>query len=72
MSAAERFAMHAPGRMEWHPAHEEGGGADPETFHLHVEFVHAHGIPKGEFTTLSPCAVTEPLRAPKAPGRSTS
>lgn len=66
MSAAERFAMHPPGRMEWHPAHEEGGGGDPEAFHLHVEFGHAHGIPKGEFTTLSTCAATAPFRAPKA------
>ena len=34
-------------------AHEELPGSDPETFLLHVEFVHAHGIPKGEFTTFS-------------------
>ena len=64
MSAAERFSMHPPGRMQWHPAHEEGGGWDPETFVLHVEFVHAHGLPKGEFTTLSTGTVTEPVRAP--------
>lgn len=68
MSAAERFAMHPSGRMEWHPAHEEGGGGDPETFLLHVEFVHAHGFPRGEFTTLSTGAVTGPVRAPNAPG----
>ena len=33
---------------------------DPETFHLHVEFVHAHGIPKGQFTTFSMDPTTEP------------
>ncbi len=34
---------------------------DPETFHLHVEFVHAHGLPQGQFTTFSTCNPTEPL-----------
>lgn len=68
MSAAERFSMHPPGRMEWHPAHEEGGGEDPETFLLHVEFVHAHGLPKGEFTTLSTGTVVEPVRTPSTLG----
>ena len=68
MSAAERFAMHPPGRMEWHPAHEEAGGGDPEAYLLHVEFVHAHGFPRGEFITLSIGAVTETVRAPHAPG----
>lgn len=71
MSAVERFA-HPPGRMEWHPAHEDGGGGDPETFNLHVAFVHAHGIPKGEFTTLSTCAASPPVCAPKVPGRCAS
>lgn len=52
MSAA-RFATHSPGRLEWHPAHGEPAGSDPVTFVLHVEFVHAHGIPTGEFTTFS-------------------
>ena len=67
MSAAERFATHPPGRMEWHPAHGEGAGYDPESFHLHVEFVHAHGIPKGEFTTFSTCA--DPVLARGPSGR---
>ena len=49
----ERFATHPPARLEWHPAHEQLAGGDPETFLLHVEFVHAHGMPKGEFTTFS-------------------
>lgn len=32
--------------------------SDPETFKLHVEFVHAHGIPKGQVTNFSnTCAV---------------
>lgn len=53
MSAAERFAMHPPGRLEWHPAHGDLAPGDPETFRLNVEFVHAHGVPKGQFTTLS-------------------
>ena len=53
MSAAERFATHPPARLEWHPAHGETRRGDPETFLLHVEFVHAHGLPKGEFTTFS-------------------
>jgi hypothetical protein len=47
MSAAERFATHPPARLQWHPAHGEPEAADPETFHLHVEFVHAHGLPAG-------------------------
>ncbi|HKR33369.1 MAG TPA: hypothetical protein VJT10_00955 [Steroidobacteraceae bacterium] len=51
--SAERFVSYPPGRLEWHPAHEELVRSDPETFVLHVEFVHAHGIPKGEFTTFS-------------------
>lgn len=53
MKAAEKFASHPPRRLEFHPAHEEIIGGDPETFDLHVEFVHAHGIPKGQFTTFS-------------------
>lgn len=49
----QRFTSPPPARLEWHPAHEERAGGDPETFLLHVEFVHAHGLPKGEFTTFS-------------------
>jgi hypothetical protein len=51
--SAERFATHPPARLEWHPAHGELARGDPETFLLHVAFVHAHGLPKGEFTTFS-------------------
>jgi hypothetical protein len=51
--SAERFATHPPARLEWHPAHGERARGDPETFLLHVAFVHAHGLPKGEFTTFS-------------------
>ena len=53
MKAADKVASHPPGRLEFHPAHEEIIGGDPETFGLHVEFVHAHGLPRGEFTTFS-------------------
>jgi hypothetical protein len=53
MSAAERFAAHPPAHLQWHPAHGEPEAEDPETFHLHVEFVHAHGLPTGPFTTFS-------------------
>ena len=53
MSSAERFAVHPPARLQWHPAHGEPEAEDPETFHLHVEFVHAHGVPTGQFTTFS-------------------
>ena len=60
MSAAERFATHPPARLQWHPAHGEPEAADPETFHLHVEFVHAHGLPVGQFTTFSICAEAAP------------
>lgn len=49
----ESFATYPPGRLEWHPAHEESARGDPDTFLLHVAFVHAHGIPRGEFTTFS-------------------
>ena len=55
MSATARFATHPPSRLEWHPAHEEVGAVDSDTFDLHVEFVHAHGVPKGQFTTFSTC-----------------
>jgi hypothetical protein len=35
--------------------------SDPETYRLHLEFVHAHGVPKGCITTFSnTCAVTGP------------
>jgi hypothetical protein len=55
--SAERFGTSPPARLEWHPAHGEIARGDPETFALHIEFVHAHGVPKGEFTTFStvPC-----------------
>ena len=59
MSGSARFATRPPGRLEWHPAHGDLGAEDPETFHLHVEFVHAHGLPKGQFTTFSTCNPTE-------------
>ena len=61
MPATLRLVTPPPGRLEWHPAHAELGGADPETFHLHVEFVHAHGLPKGQFTTFSTCNPPAPL-----------
>ena len=61
MSAAARSATRSPARLEWHPAHGELMAGDPETFHLHVEFVHAHGLPQGQFTTFSTCNPTEPL-----------
>lgn len=48
-----RFATHSPGRLEWHPAHDELAASDPETFSLHVKFLHAHGSPRAEFTTFS-------------------
>jgi hypothetical protein len=64
--SAERFATYSPGRLEWHPAHGEIARSDPGTFLLHVEFVHAHGIPKGEFTTFSNlCAAADAGRAPQ-------
>jgi hypothetical protein len=66
MSAHARFATRPPGRLEWHPAHGDLGAGDPEAFHLHVEFVHAHGLPKGQFTTFSTCNPTEPVADPGA------
>lgn len=60
MTAAERIASHPLGRMESHRAHEELVRSGPETFHLHVEFVHAHGVPKGQFTTFSTRTATRP------------
>ena len=59
MPTPARLTTQLPGRLEWHPAHGELAAADPETFHLHVEFVHAHGLPKGQFTTFSTCNPTE-------------
>jgi hypothetical protein len=64
----ERFAPHPPARLEWHPAHEGFAGGDPATFLLHVEFVHAHGIPKGEFTTFSTAGIATDA-GPDAEGR---
>lgn len=55
--SAKRFATHPPASLEWHPAHGELAGGDPETFILHIEFVHAHGLPRGEFTTFSTAPV---------------
>ena len=55
MKAAQTFASRLPGRMEFHPAHEEVIRGDQELFRLHVEFAHAHGIPRGQFTTFSAC-----------------
>jgi hypothetical protein len=53
MKAAYKFSSQRPGRLEYHPAHEDVIRGDPEAFRLHVEFVHAHGVPKGQFTTFS-------------------
>jgi hypothetical protein len=40
-------------------------GGDPESYRLHVEFVHAHGIPKGAITTLlNACTATAATVAP--------
>ena len=61
MSVVARFATPLPARLEWHPTHGDPWAADPETFHLHVEFVNAHGLPKGQFTTFSTCNPTEPV-----------
>jgi hypothetical protein len=55
MKAADKLSSHPPGRLEYHPAHEDVIRGDPEAFRLHVEFVHAHGVPKGQFTTFSTC-----------------
>ena len=60
MPAVARSAKPLPGRLEWHPAHGEPRTQDPEAFHLHVEFVNAHGLPKGQFTTFSTCNQTHP------------
>ena len=59
MPVAARLATPLPGRLEWHPARGDPEAADPETFHLHVEFVNAHGLPQGQFTTFSTCNPTE-------------
>ena len=53
MSADEGFASQPPTRLQWHPAHGEPDAEDPQTFHLHLEFVLAHGVPTGQFTTFS-------------------
>lgn len=63
MPVSARFATRPPGRLEWHPAHGVLEAEDPETFHLHVEFVHAHGLPKGQFTTFSTCNPTDSVVA---------
>ena len=59
MPVAARVATPLPGRLAWHPACGDPQAADPETFHLHVEFVNAHGLPQGQFTTFSTCNQTE-------------
>jgi hypothetical protein len=64
----EKFVTRPPARLEWHPAHEELASGDPGTFLLHVEFVHAHGIPKGEFTTFSTAGIATHV-GPDAKGR---
>jgi hypothetical protein len=60
MTAAERFASQPagrasqpPGRMESHAPHEELEASDPEVYRLNVEFVHSHGVPRGQITTFS-------------------
>ena len=68
MLAAERFATHPTGRLESHPVHGEIDPADPHTFRLHVEFVHAHGVPRGEFTTFSTCSAASTLGGPSGRG----
>lgn len=55
MKAADKFTSHPPGRLESHPAREDVICGDPEAFRLHVEYVHEHGISKGQFTTFSTC-----------------
>ena len=69
MSAAERFAARPPARLQWHPAHGEPEAEDPEMFHLHVEFVHAHGLPTGQFTTFSNSAEAAPAGHDGARGK---
>ena len=59
MPVSARFATPPPARLQWHPVHGDLGTEDPEAFHLHVEFVHAHGLPKGQFTTFSTCNPTQ-------------
>jgi hypothetical protein len=49
MSTPERLNTGALGRLESNPVLR---GLDPETFRLHVEFMHSHGSPRGEITTL--------------------
>ena len=61
MSTSSRFATYPPARLEWHPAHGELTAGDPGIFHLHVEFVHAHGLPAGQFTTFSTCNPAMPV-----------
>ncbi|MGH8187963.1 MAG: hypothetical protein ACREUC_15495 [Steroidobacteraceae bacterium] len=49
MSAPERLTTSAPGRFDSNPVLR---GLDPEAFRLHVEFMHSHGSPRGQLTTL--------------------
>jgi hypothetical protein len=48
MTPAEPLAPHPAGPVDFRAAHEELEGSDPHLYRLNVEFVHAHGIPKGQ------------------------
>jgi hypothetical protein len=50
MSTPEGLNTGAPGRLDSNPVLR---GLDPEAFKLHVAFMHSHGLPRGEITTLS-------------------
>lgn len=65
--SSERFAAHSPGRFERQPEHDELAASDPDTFSLHIEFLRAHGIPKGEFTTLSAAGSARVARRREVP-----
>jgi hypothetical protein len=56
--SVESFGTYPPGYLEWHPAHGEIARSDPQTFLLHVQFVRAHGVPQGEFTTFSNACIS--------------
>ena len=59
MPVAERIASLPPGRLESHHAREDPVAGDPEVCRVYLEFVHAHGLPKGPFTTFSTGSATE-------------
>jgi hypothetical protein len=48
MFIPERLNTDALGRLNFNPVLR---GLDPQTFKLHVEFMHSHGSPRGEITT---------------------